>query len=80
MKKAKITQENVYLLLPSKVAQIANRLLHNGLASDIATALQQVYSSPVYDKLEQEQTKYWWLGVNALYEEIVNENDSNNLH
>ena len=73
MKQPKVTQENVYLLLPSKVAQIAARLLCNGLASDIATALQQVYSSHVYDKLEQEKTKYWWLGVTALYEEMVNE-------
>ena len=71
MKQTKITQENVHLLLPSKVAQIADRLLRNGQASDIAGALQMVYSSPVYDKLEQEQTKYWWLGVNALYEELI---------
>ena len=26
----KITQDNVHLLLPSKVAQLANRLLQNG--------------------------------------------------
>ena len=73
MRQPKITQENVYLLLPNKVAQIADRLMRNGYTSDIATALQRVYSSKVYSKLEQEQTKYWWLGVNALYEEIVAE-------
>lgn len=73
MRQAKITQENVYLLLPNKVAQIADRLMRNGYTSDIATALQRVYSSKVYAKLEQEQTKYWWLGVNALYEEIAEE-------
>ena len=73
MRQPKITQENVYLLLPNKVAQIADRLMRNGYTSDIATALQRVYSSKVYSKLEQEQTQYWWLGVNALYEEIVAE-------
>ncbi len=70
MKQPKITQDNVHLLLPSKVAQLANRLLLNGEAKDIANALTMIYTSPVYAKLEQEKTKYWWLGINALYQEI----------
>ena len=71
MNQAKITQDNVHLLLPNKVAQLADRLLQNGVADDMATALNMVYTSPVYAKLEQEKTKYWWLGVNALYQEIT---------
>lgn len=71
MKQTKITQDNVHLLLPSKVAQLAQRLMQNGKATDFTTALRMVYTSPVYAKLEQESTKYWWLGVNALYEELV---------
>ena len=67
----KITQDNVHLLLPSKVAQLANRLLQNGDAKDMVSAINMVYSSPVYAKLEQEKTKYWWLGVNALYQDII---------
>lgn len=70
MKQPKITQDNVHLLLPNKVAQLANRLLQNGEAKDIANALTKIYTSPVYAKLEQEKTKYWWLGINALYQEI----------
>ena len=70
MKQPKITQDNVHLLLPNKVAQLANRLLQNGEAKDIANALTMIYTSPVYAKLEQENTKYWWLGINALYQEI----------
>ena len=70
MKQPKITQDNVHLLLPIKVAQLANRLLQNGDAKDIANALTMIYTSPVYAKLEQEKTKYWWLGINALYQEI----------
>ena len=70
MKQPKITQDNVHLLLPNKVAQLANRLLQNGEAKDIANALTMIYTSPVYSKLEQEKTKYWWLGINALYQEI----------
>lgn len=67
----KITQDNVHLLLPNKVAQLADRLLRNGEANDMATALSMVYSSPVYAKLEQEKTKYWWLGINTLYHDII---------
>lgn len=71
MTQPKITQDNVHLLLPSKVAQLANRLLQGGYATSIAEALTMVYTSSVYAKLEQEKTKYWWLGVNALYQEIT---------
>jgi len=70
MKQPKITQDNVHLLMPNKIAQLANRLLQNGEAKDIANALTMIYTSPVYAKLEQEKTKYWWLGINALYQEI----------
>ena len=66
----KITQDNVHLLLPNKVAQLANRLLQNDEADDMVAALSIVYSSPVYAKLEQEKTKYWWLGINTLYQDI----------
>lgn len=71
MTQPKITQDNVHLLLPNKVAQLADRLITNGNAKDIPTALSMVYSSPVYANLERESTKYWWLGVNALYQDIV---------
>ncbi|MBR4156015.1 MAG: hypothetical protein IKU01_04865 [Bacteroidales bacterium] len=71
MKQIKINQDNVYLLLPNKVAQLANRLVDNGLVSDEISAIRMVYNSSVYAKLEIEQTKYWWLGINALYEELI---------
>ena len=71
MNQPKITQDNVHLLLPNKVAQLADRLLQNGDVDDMAAALNIVYSSPVYSKMERERTKYWWLGVNALFQEIT---------
>lgn len=78
MNQPKITQDNVHLLLPNKVAKLADRLLQNGVANDMATAINIVYSSPVYAKLEQEKTKYWWLGVNALYQEITQYSNKSN--
>jgi hypothetical protein len=70
MIQSKITQDNVHLLLPNKVAQLAYRLIMNGIAADMSTALNMVYTSPVYAKLEQEKTKYWWLGINTLSAEL----------
>ena len=56
MNQPKITQDNVHLLLPNKVAPLPNRLLQNGDAKDIANALTMIYTSPVYANLEQEKT------------------------
>lgn len=70
---AKITRENVHLLLPNKVAQLADRLIQNGIVADMPAALNMVCSSPVYANMERENTKYWWLGENALYQEIVHQ-------
>jgi len=71
MNSPKITQDNVHLLLPNKIAHLADRLIKNGIAKDIADALSLVYSSSVYANLENEKTKYWWLGTNALYFDLV---------
>lgn len=71
MNSPKITQDNVHLLLPNKIAHLADRLIKNGIAKDIADALDLVYSSSVYANLENEKTKYWWLGTNALYFDLV---------
>lgn len=71
MNQPKITQENVHLLLPNKIAQLADRLLQNGKAHDLETAIDMVYSSPVYADMEIEKTKYWWLGINALFSDLM---------
>ena len=34
-------------------------------------AIQDFYQSEVYQLLETEETKYWWLSPEALYEEYV---------
>jgi len=71
MTQPQITQDNVHILLPSKIAQLADRLLKNKVATDMTTALRMIYTSPVYTKLEQESTKYWWLGVDGLYYDLM---------
>lgn len=67
-----ITQQNVHLLLPSKLSWMANMLAEdNGIS--IVEAMKLLYSSDVYKRLEKEATKAWHLGPVALYEEYQSE-------
>lgn len=62
-----ITNENLYLLLPSKAMQVARiyQEMHGGSGMD---ALKRFYRSAVYKQLEQEETKLWHWGPVALFE------------
>ena len=64
-----ITQDNLYLILPSKVSRMAEMLADDNDIS-IVDAVKQVYASEVYQRLEQESTKQWCLGPVALYQEL----------
>ena len=64
-----ITQDNLYLILPSKVSRMAEMLADDNDIS-IVDAVKQVYASEVYQRLEQESTKQWHLGPVALYQEM----------
>ena len=64
-----INQNNLYLLLPSKVAWLANMLLSDKKI-DMIEAMKSIYSSDTYSRLEDESTKLWHLGPVALYEEM----------
>ena len=68
-----INQNNLYLLLPSKVSRIADYLaLKNNIG--VIDAIKCVYSSNTYRRLEQESSKMWHLGPVALYEEFEENN------
>ena len=64
-----INQDNLYLLLPSKVAWLAGMLSEDKNIS-IVEALRMIYSSDTYKQLETESTKMWHLGPVALYQEM----------
>ena len=68
-----INQSNLYLLLPSKVAWMAEWLSEDKNVS-IVEAIKMIYSSDMYKRLEDESTKMWHLGPVALYQELT-END-----
>lgn len=64
-----ITQDNLYLILPSKVSWIVD-MLAKDKGMSIIDALKEVYASDLYRRLEDETTKTWHLGPVALYQEM----------
>lgn len=64
-----ITQNNLYLLLPSKVSLMAEMLSEDSGAG-VVDAIRRIYNSDLYRKLETEETKLWHEGPVALYEEM----------
>ena len=65
----KVTQQNLYLLLPSKMSWLATMLAEDRGIS-IVEAMTILYSSSFYARLADESTKLWHLGPVALYEEF----------
>ena len=63
-----ITQENIHLLLPGRVAGAA-RIYAEEHGCTILEAMKLFYASPIYARLADESTKLWHLGAVALYEE-----------
>ena len=67
-----VSQDNLYLLLPSKISWLANMLAEDKGIS-IVKAIKTLYSSAFYARLADESTKLWHLGPVALYEEFISE-------
>ena len=70
-----ITQENLYLLLPSKVCWLADMLTEDKGIS-LIDAIKQIYASETYKQLEREETKLWHLGPVDLYTELESNKES----
>lgn len=62
-----ITNSNLYLLLPGKIAAISAMYAEDHNCS-ISTAMRLFYASSTYRKLEVAETKLWHYGPVALYE------------
>lgn len=62
-----ITAEQLYLILPFKVSQLAVLLAREN-GSSTSEALRDIYRSNTYRQLENEGTKLWHLGPVALLE------------
>lgn len=67
-----INQQNLYLLLPSKVCRLAI-MIQNQKHISLIEAIKEVYASDLYKKMEQEESKLWHLGPVDLYNEMTAE-------
>ncbi len=66
-----VNQDNLYLLLPSKVSLIAN-MITDDKGIGVVDAIRLIYQSRTYQELETEETKFWHLGPVALYQDFSN--------
>lgn len=73
MIESKITQQNLYLILPYKVGQLAT-LYAKKFNTTVLDAIKTIYSSNTYKDLEREETKLWHLGPVALLEHLSENN------
>lgn len=69
MNDSKINSDNLYLILPFKVSQLAI-LYAKKFNVTVLEALRKIYQSRTYKELEREETKLWHLGPVALLEYI----------
>lgn len=69
MNETKITSDNLYLILPFKVSQLA-KLYAKQFSVTVKDALKTIYNSNTYRELEKEETKLWQLGPVALLEHL----------
>lgn len=65
--KLEVTQQNLYLFLPGKIANVA-AIIADKTHCTLAEAMKRFYASTTYQQLQQENTKLWHLGAVGLYE------------
>lgn len=72
MTNRRITQDNLYLILPGKVSKMAVMYAED-FGVSIVEAIRRIYRSATYRDLENESTKLWHYGPVALYEMLLAE-------
>lgn len=68
----RITNDNLYLILPGKVGRVA-AIYARDFKVSIAEALRHVYESAMYRDLEREESKLWHYGPVELYRMMLSE-------
>lgn len=71
----KVTDKNIYLILPGKVSKMAMMYAADFNVS-VKEALRRIYRSATYRALEKEETKLWHLGPVALYQMFLDNAES----
>jgi hypothetical protein len=73
----KITQENVHLFIPLKIAKVTEMIAETD-GEDWKDVIIELYNSKVYSDLEKEETKLWHEGATYIYESFKQEKQSIN--
>ena len=73
--KESFTQEDLRVILPSKVALAADSISRK-TGEDPVAVMSAFYKSKTYSMLQDESTKYWWFGPAELCELYMRERDS----
>lgn len=69
MKRPKITQENVHLFIPNKVARICGELKKTQNLS-LKEAILKFYNSKISETLSRESSKLWQEGWVYIYQNL----------
>jgi len=74
-----ITQENVYLFIPLKIAKVTEMIVEkeNRNWEDV---MLELYNSKVYADLEKEETKLWHEGATYIYESFKEEKQDTKIN
>lgn len=67
----KITQENVHLFIPLKIAKVTEMIAETD-GEDWKDVIIELYNSKVYSDLEKEETKLWHEGATYIYMKVLN--------
>ena len=73
----KITQENVQLFIPLKIAKVTEMIAETD-GKDWKDVIIELYNSKVYSDLEKEETKLWHEGATYIYESFKQEKQNIN--
>ena len=73
--KETFSQEDIRMILPSKIALVVD-ILSKRTGEDPVKIMTDFYRSKTYRMLQDESTKYWWFGpaeLRELYEQEVSQ-------
>ena len=74
MKSPSVTQRNLRMLLPTKIAKTLEFIIQEEQCSS-QEALLKFYASRIYALLEREESKTWWMSPLQLYREYRHEKE-----
>ena len=72
-----ITQDNVHLFIPLKIAKVTEMIVQTE-NRNWEDAMVELYNSKVYAELEKEETKLWHEGATYIYESFKEERQNMN--